>query len=237
MKVLGISAFYHDSAACLVEDGEIVAAAQEERFTRVKHDAGFPGNAVRYCLAEGGIGDGGLVATNDRDLAEKIRSLRMHGEGSRYYHELIGINSRLDAIQARVLQIKLRYLEGWCAQRVMRAQTYHNLFTAAGLLSHGIIQLPGAGTGGSHVFNYYVIRVERRNRLKQYLTDHGIQSEVYYPVPLHLQPCFSYLGYRQGDFPSAESIASEVLALPMYPEITLSQQELVVRTIRDFFHS
>jgi dTDP-4-amino-4,6-dideoxygalactose transaminase len=185
----------------------------------------------------GGIGDGGLVATNDQDLAEKIRCLRMHGEASRYYHELIGVNSRLDALQARVLEIKLRYLEGWCAERVMRAATYHNLFTAAKLVNHGIIQLPAAGAGRSHVFNYYVIRVERRDRLKQYLTDHGIQSEVYYPVPLHLQPCFSYLGYRRGDFPSAESIAAEVLALPMYPELTLQQQELVVRTIGDFFHS
>ena len=185
----------------------------------------------------GGIGDGGLVATNDQDLAEKIRCLRMHGEGSRYYHELIGVNSRLDALLARVLEIKLRYLEGWCAERVMRAATYHDLFTAAKLVNHGITQLPAAGAGRSHVFNYYVIRVERRDRLKQYLTDHGIQSEVYYPVPLHLQPCFSYLGYRRGDFPSAESIAAEVLALPMYPELTLQQQELVVRTIGDFFHS
>jgi dTDP-4-amino-4,6-dideoxygalactose transaminase len=161
----------------------------------------------------------------------------MHGEGSRYYHELIGINSRLDAIQARVLEIKLRYLEGWCAERVMRAQTYQDLFTAAGLLGHGIIHLPAAGSGRCHVFNYYVIRVERRDRLKQYLTAHGIQSEVYYPVPLHLQPCFSYLGYRQGDFPGAETMASEVLALPMYPELALQQQELVVQTIGDFFHS
>ncbi len=185
----------------------------------------------------GGIGDGGLVATNDTDLAEKVRRLRMHGEGSRYYHELIGINSRLDVIQARVLEIKLRHLEQWCAQRVMHAKTYHDLFAATGLLGHGIIHLPAAGTGRSHVFNYYVIRVERRDLLKQYLAEHGIQSEVYYPVPLHLQPCFSDLGYRDGDFPNAESIASEVLALPMYPELALPQQELVVHTIRDFFHS
>jgi len=185
----------------------------------------------------GGIGDGGLVATNDQDLAEKIRRLRMHGEGSRYYHELIGINSRLDALQARVLEIKLRYLEGWCAERVKCAESYHDLFTAAKLLNDGVIHLPATGAGRAHVFNYYVIRVERRDRLKQYLTDHGIQSEVYYPVPLHLQPCFSYLGYRRGDFPGAESIAAEVLALPMYPELTLQQQELVVRTIRDFFRS
>jgi dTDP-4-amino-4,6-dideoxygalactose transaminase len=185
----------------------------------------------------GGIGDGGLIATNRLAWAERLKTLRMHGESSRYHHDWIGINSRLDVIQARVLRVKLKYLDSWCAQRIERANVYHRLFTASGLLGHGINSCPAAGTGQSHVFNYYVIRVEHRDRLKQYLREHSIQSEIYYPVPLHLQPCFSHLGYRRGDFPNAEKIATEVLALPMYPELPLEHQELVVDKIKAFFRS
>jgi dTDP-4-amino-4,6-dideoxygalactose transaminase len=183
----------------------------------------------------GGIGDGGLVATNRADLAEKIRALRMHGEGARYHHEFVGINSRLDVIQASVLAVKLRYLDQWCRQRIERAQTYRNLLTASGLLGRGLISLAHAGGDRTHVFNYYVIRVERRDPLQQYLSAHGVQTAVYYPIPLHLQPCFKNLGYRRGDFPNAERIASEVLALPMYPELASQQQEYVVQTLIDFF--
>ncbi|HWP56490.1 MAG TPA: DegT/DnrJ/EryC1/StrS family aminotransferase [Candidatus Acidoferrales bacterium] len=185
----------------------------------------------------GGIGDGGLIATHRQDLAEKLRALRMHGETARYRHELVGVNSRLDAIQAAVLAVKLRHLDQWCARRIERARYYGELFGASGLLGNGIIGIPAEGENRRHVFNYYTVRVERRDRLGEYLRGRGIQTAVYYPVPLHLQPCFKDLGYRRGEFPNAERVAGEVLALPMYPELRPEQQQYVVDTIKGFFRS
>ncbi len=183
----------------------------------------------------GGIGDGGLVATNHAPLADKIRILRVHGQGAKYHHEAIGINSRLDVIQAAVLQVKLRYLDQWCEERIQRAHLYHRLFSEAGLLDNQRIIPPPTGLGKSHVFNYYVIRAQLRDELKSYLAKHGIQTQVYYPLPLHLQPSFSDLGYRKGDFPNAELLASQALAIPMYPELTSDQQETVIQRIADFY--
>jgi len=181
----------------------------------------------------GGFGDGGLVTTNDRALADKLRMLRMHGEQAKYHHEVTGINSRLDSLQAAVLGVKQQYLEGWCEQRIQRAGVYHRLLSQSGLLDR--ITLPSPSTDKAHVFNNYVICAQRRDQLKQFLEKNGIQSEIYYPLPLHLQNCFADLGYRAGDFPYAERAAHEVLALPLYPELTLAQQEEVVQNIEAFY--
>jgi dTDP-4-amino-4,6-dideoxygalactose transaminase len=183
----------------------------------------------------GGFGDGGLIVTESVDLAKKLRMLRMHGESLKYHHEVTGINSRLDSIQAAVLSVKQKYLDTWCEERIERAEAYRHLFMESGLLGNGILSIPGAITDKSHVFNNYVIRAQRRDELRQFLAENGVQSEIYYPVPLHLQKCFAALGHRQGDFPQAELATSQVLALPLYPELTLDQQETVVDRIRAFF--
>lgn len=183
----------------------------------------------------GGFGDAGMVTTRDPELAERVTMLRMHGERVRYHHEVTGINSRLDSLQAAVLAVKQQYLETWCGQRIERAEKYYELFTQSGLLGHGVLKIPARSVDKSHVFNNYVVRVERRDELKQFLAENGIQSEIYYPLPLHLQNCFADLGYRKGDFPHAELAASQVLALPLYPELTSAQQESVVTTIRAFY--
>jgi dTDP-4-amino-4,6-dideoxygalactose transaminase len=160
----------------------------------------------------------------------------MHGERTKYHHEVTGINSRLDSLQAAVLAVKQQFLETWCSRRIQRAERYLELFTQSGLLGYGVLTVPARSLDKAHVFNNYVVRVERRDELKQFLAENGIQSEIYYPVPLHLQRCFAGLGYRRGEFPQAELAASRVLALPLYPELTQAQQELVVETIRAFYH-
>jgi dTDP-4-amino-4,6-dideoxygalactose transaminase len=183
----------------------------------------------------GGAGDGGLVATNRPELAEKVRTLRVHGASLKYHHQMIGLNSRLDAIQAAVLSVKLRHLDRWCEARIRRAALYQRLFSSTGLVGKEIISLPVPGKENSHVFNLYVIRARRRDDLKRFLGEQGVQTVVYYPLPLHLQPCFAYLEYRKGDFPHSELAASQVLALPIYPEISSKQQEFVVQKIAYFY--
>ena len=183
----------------------------------------------------GGYGDGGLVCTDDAKLIARLRMLRVHGESEKYHHQLTGINSRLDSIQAAVLSVKQRYIEEWCSRRIERAQTYHRLFTDNGLVGEPIRQIPAPMTDRSHVFNNYVIRVESRDDLRRFLAAAGIQSEIYYPLPLHLQSCFAELGYKRGEFPQAEIAAKQVLALPLYPELTLAQQQTVVGAIQKFF--
>jgi dTDP-4-amino-4,6-dideoxygalactose transaminase len=183
----------------------------------------------------GGFGDGGLVSTNDRDLADRLRMLRMHGERIKYHHEVTGINSRLDSLQAAVLSIKLKYLETWCEERIRCATAYQELFNQSRAANDGIIQIPAKSSDKTHVFNNYVIRAQRRDELKQFLAEKGIQSEIYYPLPLHLQKCFADLGHHEGDFPRAEQAAREVLALPLYPELNIAQQEEVVGTIEAFY--
>ncbi|MGE5305715.1 MAG: DegT/DnrJ/EryC1/StrS family aminotransferase [Alphaproteobacteria bacterium] len=183
----------------------------------------------------GGYGDGGLVCGDDAKLIERLRMLRVHGESEKYHHRLTGINSRLDSIQAAVLSVKQRYIEEWCNRRIQRAQTYYRLFIDSGLVGEQIHEIPALVTDRSHVFNNYVIRAERRDDLKQFLANAGIQSEIYYPLPLHLQTCFAELGYKTGDFPQAELAAKQVLALPLYPELSPAQQEAVVGTIKKFF--
>lgn len=180
----------------------------------------------------GGFGDGGMVVTNNERLAEKVRILRVHGSKPKYYHKMVGINSRLDEIQAAVLRIKLRHLENWTNGRIEKARIYNRLFDEAGLQE--IMTLPTT-SADRHVFNQYVIRVKKRDQLREYLAKEGIGTEIYYPVPLHMQQCFRYLRYKRGDFPVSEKAARETLALPIYPELTIEEQQYVVNKIGDFY--
>lgn len=185
----------------------------------------------------GGFGDGGMVCTNRRELAENIGMLRRHGERTKYFHEVTGLNSRLDSLQAAVLAIKQQYLESWCEERIQRAEKYRELFGKTRLLGNGLTKLPPSVTDKSHVFNNYVIGAERRDELKRFLAERGIQTEIYYPLPLHLQNCFAELGYKKGDFFEAELASRHVLALPLYPELTPVQQETVVGAIGEFYRA
>jgi dTDP-4-amino-4,6-dideoxygalactose transaminase len=181
----------------------------------------------------GAPGDAGLVTTQDDHLAARVRRLRTHGAETRYEHVEVGINSRLDAIQAAILTVKLRHLDEWNAARRARAAHYDELLCEAGL--EGDVTPPRVAPGSTHVFHQYVIRATRRDLLRAHLTERGIASEVYYPIPLHLQPCFASLGYHRGDFPEAERAADEVLALPIYPELAPEAQAHVVTAIRAFY--
>ena len=184
-------------------------------------------------------GDAGLVTTGNGRFADRARTLRVHGMRERYFHEEIGWNSRLDTIQAAVLLVKLRYIEVWNQARRERAKIYDELFMRSSLVEKGPypergVVLPYVDPRGTHVFHQYVIRVRRRDALHAFLAERGIGSEVYYPVPLHLQQCFAKLGYAEGAFPESERAAKEVLALPMFPELTQDEQQLVVTAIAAF---
>ena len=183
-------------------------------------------------------GDAGLVTTSNPDYAEHVRRLRNHGGAKRYYHDEVGANSRLDALQAAILRVKLPHLETWNSQRRARAANYDRLFSESGLTGPKgsfPIRLLYVSPHACHVFHQYVIRATRRDELRAFLTERKIGTEIYYPVPLHLQPCFAYLGYRQGDLPEAESAAREVLALPMFPELREDEQAWVVENIAEFY--
>jgi dTDP-4-amino-4,6-dideoxygalactose transaminase len=176
----------------------------------------------------GGCGDGGMVLTNDPDIAEKINILRVHGSKPKYYHTLIGCNSRLDSLQASILLAKFKYLDKWNSERRRNADIYDSLFKGMDLVT------PYGESFNYHIYNQYVIRVKSgRDKLRDALKDAGIATEIYYPVPLHLQKCFSDLGYKSGDFPKSEEAAEGTIALPIYPELTKAQQEQVVKAIRD----
>jgi dTDP-4-amino-4,6-dideoxygalactose transaminase len=181
----------------------------------------------------GAAGDAGLVTALDDRLAARLRRLREHGSEKRYEHVEVGLNSRLDAIQAAILQVKLRHVDAWSDARAARAATYDRLLREAGLV--GAIALPHVHPGARHIFHQYVIRAERRDGLRDHLRSQGIGCEVYYPIPLHLQQCFADLGYRPGSLPETERASREVLALPMYPELTPAQQERVVAGVASFF--
>lgn len=180
----------------------------------------------------GGAGDGGMVVTNDQDIAERLGILRGHGSKPKYYHSIVGINSRLDALQAAVLQVKLRHLDSWSAARRANAYTYGRLFAGRDLSDK--VTLPVIPDGYGHIFNQFVIRVKDRDVLREYLRENGVGTEIYYPVPLHLQECFAELGYHEGDMPESEDAAKTTLALPIYPELTGDMQEYVVETIDAF---
>lgn len=181
----------------------------------------------------GGAGDGGMVTTNDQQLAQRLRILRVHGTEKKYHYELLGINSRIDALQAAILRVKLRHLDKWTQQRRRNAERYHMLFVKYGLAEW--LVLPRPRETSFHVYNQYSILAPRRDELQMYLRDHGIPTEIYYPSPLHVEPAFAYLGYRLGDFPNAEKACQEALSLPIYPELTFDKQRAVVRTISHFY--
>jgi len=183
----------------------------------------------------GGFGDGGMVTTDDQALADRVRMLRVHGSRVKYVHEVIGLNSRLDALQAAVLRVKLKYLEEWTKGRQRNAARYEALFKEANLLDR--VTLPIVTAENRHVYNQYVVRVPRRDQLRAFLQEQGVGTEIYYPVPLHLQACYKDLGYRKGSFPQAERAAEETLALPIYAELTADQQAYVVETIKKFYAS
>jgi dTDP-4-amino-4,6-dideoxygalactose transaminase len=180
----------------------------------------------------GAFGDAGLVTTRDPELAARARRLRNHGMEPKYYHHLVGGNFRMDALQAAVLRVKAPHLPAWTEARRLNATRYVRLFQEAGL--EGRVVLPVEPREQRHIFHQFVVRVPDRDALKRHLDDRGIGTEVYYPVPFHLQPCFASLGYQAGDFPQAERAAAESLALPVYGELGLDQQQAVVAAIAEF---
>lgn len=250
----------------LIEDvAQAIGASWKDKQGQ-SHRAGSMGTAATFSFYPtknlSAYGDAGLVTTDSPQMAAHMRRLRNHGSPKRYLHEEMGWNCRLDAIQAAILRVKLKYVEGWNDSRRRVAANYDHLFADAGLaprneprsesrvnptaqsainsqqstMSESFpIQLPQTASGAHHVFHQYVVRAYRRDELREFLTARQIGTEVYYPIPLHLQPAFVYLGHREGDFPKAERASKEVLALPMFPELTEEEQGRVVNSIADFY--
>ena len=217
----------------VIEDAaQALGAKYKKRYAGTMGDTGcfsfFPSKNL------GGYGDGGMVVTNDSNLAEKISILRSHGSKDIYMHPAVGGNFRLDDIQAAILTVKLKYLGAWTKKRQENALLYDKLFKQYKL--DEMVVLPYACQNRNHVYNQYVINVPKRDELKKFLGEKGISTGVYYPCPLHLQECFIFLGYKQGDFPEAENAAAKTLALPIYPELSAEQQEYIVSSIRDYFN-
>ncbi|MBA5871519.1 MAG: transcriptional regulator [Nitrospira sp. CR2.1] len=216
----------------VIEDAcQAIGAAQQGRRAGVLGDVAcfsfFPSKNL------GGFGDAGMVTMNDKALAESIAMLRVHGSRVRYVHEAIGINSRLDALQAAVLLVKLKRLDQWAEGRRRNAARYVQLFTQAQLTDR--VTLPVVGQDNVHVFNQFTLRVQKRDELRSYLKDQGVGTEVYYPLPLHLQNCYRDLGYPKGSFPQSERAAEDVLSLPIYAELSDEQLEYVVQMIAAFY--
>lgn len=188
----------------------------------------------------GGFGDGGMVLTDKEEWAEKLKLIRVHGSKNKYFYEIIGGNFRLDALQAAVLRVKLRHLDEWLEKRKEKASFYDDLFDRSGLLEEGSVLPPkplfkNSGIKNYHTYHQYVIRAQDRDELQKYLNERRISTAIYYPLPLHMQKCFAYLGYKEGDFPESEKAAREVLALPIYPELTSDQQDFIVTSIAEFY--
>ena len=183
----------------------------------------------------GCAGDGGLVTTTDPQLADRLKLLRAHGSRKKYQYEIVGTNSRLDALQAAILRVKLRHLDAWAKARQRHAASYRVL--CADYALNETLVTPSCPTNSTHVYNQFVLRVPQREALRSHLQKSGIPTDVYYPSPLHVQPAFAYLGYGQGSFPVAEKASEEVLALPVYPELTEQDQDRIVSTIATFFKS
>lgn len=183
-------------------------------------------------------GDAGMITTGDAGIAAHLRRLRNHGSPRRYLHDEIGWNSRLDAIQAAILRVKLPHIENWNKQRRAHAANYDRLLTQSGLTratNDAPVRILSVSPNAHHVFHQYVVRAQRRDGLRDFLAARQIGSEIYYPLPLHLQPAFAYLGYREGDLPQSERAANEVLALPMFPELTEAEQQWVVESVAEFY--
>jgi dTDP-4-amino-4,6-dideoxygalactose transaminase len=183
----------------------------------------------------GCFGDGGMVVANDPEIAAKAKMLRVHGSRKKYYHELPGINSRLDAVQAAVLKVKLPYLNEWTKKRQEHAGLYNQLLTETKLIEKGLVRIPYTVKNCCHVYHQYTIAVKDRDRLQSYLKAQGVHTTVYYPLALHMQPVFSSLGYKPGDFPHSEQAANQVLSLPMFPELNEDEIKRAAALITNFF--
>jgi dTDP-4-amino-4,6-dideoxygalactose transaminase len=222
----------------VIEDAAQALGAEYACHDGRKKRAGSMGNYGCFSFFPsknlGAFGDGGMVTTNEEGVYERLKIMRVHGSKPKYHHRIIGGNFRLDALQAAVLIVKLKYLEQWTEGRIANAGRYRSLFEASGVSG---IELP-TEKGGRHIYNQFVIRVpDRRDELKAYLNDRGVGCEIYYPVPLHLQECFRYLRHDPGDFPVSEEAAERTLALPVYPELTSDQIEYVTDIIVKFYKS
>jgi dTDP-4-amino-4,6-dideoxygalactose transaminase len=225
-----ILAIAREANVAVIED-----AAQAIGATYQGRQAGSMGTAGCFSFFPsknlGAFGDAGLVTTNDDHVAHELRLLRNHGAEPKYFHKKIGGNFRLDALQAAVLRVKLPHLPAWTEARRRNADTYRQLFTEARLLD--VVTLPVEPSGRHHIFNQFVVRVPNRDRVRAGLAERGIGTEIYYPVPFHLQECFAALGHARGDFPEAEAAADSTLALPIYGELTREQQAAVVAALAD----
>jgi dTDP-4-amino-4,6-dideoxygalactose transaminase len=217
----------------VIEDGAQAVGA--------KFDGQYVGNIGQYgCFSFfpsknlGGAGDGGMITTSDPKIADRLKLIRVHGSRTKYQHEILGTNSRLDALQAAILRVKLRHLETWTTSRNARAERYRELFEQAGLTQK--ISIPVSPSAQyRHVYNQFTIRCPERDGLRDFVRARGIPTEIYYPRPLHLQPAFSHLGYQAGQFPQAEAASEQVLSLPVFPELTEAQQTAIVQSIADFY--
>jgi dTDP-4-amino-4,6-dideoxygalactose transaminase len=229
MDTVNVVAAKHGLA--VIEDAAQAIGARDARL-RTAGSIGTVGSLSFFPSKNlGAFGDAGMVLTNDGTLADRMRILRSHGSQPKYYHHVVGGNFRLDALQAAVLRVKLKYLAGWSKARRENAERYRVLFEEARL--GDTVALPEDKPG--HIYNQFVIRCPQRDAVQRFLRERGVGTEVYYPLPLHLQPCFKDLGYRDGDFPEAEAAAGETLALPIYPELPESAQQYVVTQVRAFF--
>ena len=188
----------------------------------------YPGKNLGAC------GEGGAVTTNDESIAQKIRMLRDHGQAKKYYHDFEGYNGRLDAIQCGILRIKLRHLPEWNEKRRQNAFLYNDLLTRNSKPATSDITVPYEPLWSKAVYHLYIIRTKRRDELQKFLSDNGIGTGLHYPIPLHLQKAYTYLGYGEGDFPVTERVASEILSLPMYPHLTEQQILYVIDRIKEF---
>jgi len=252
----GILEIANEYGLVVVEDGaQAIGAEYPSIHNEVPLRAGSMGHFGCFSFFPsknlGGFGDGGMVTTNDAETADRLKILRVHGSKPKYYHHLVGGNFRLDALQAAVLLVKLKYLDGWTAKRRQNAAYYNSLFQQSSLVEKGFIVPPRAvWESGSeinpqsairnpklvgHIYNQYVIRAKERDELRAYLTEKNIGTEIYYPLALHQQQCFVELGYKAGDFPESEKAAAETLALPVYPELEPVQQDYVVEKISSFY--
>jgi dTDP-4-amino-4,6-dideoxygalactose transaminase len=231
MDALGALAAKH--GLIVIED-----AAQAIGATWQGRAAGSLGAAAGFSFYPtknlGAMGDAGMVTTNDEEIAVRLRMLREHGMRKRYHHEVLGANSRLDAVQAATLRVKLEFVAEWNALRVQHATRYDELFVSAGVAGDPVV-LPARDVRAGHVFHQYVVRVERRDALREHLTARGVGSEIFYPIPLHRQQALEFLGYAEGSLPESERASREVLALPMYAELREDEQERVVATIAEFY--
>ena len=227
-----IMAMASDCGAAVIEDAaQSLGSSYKGKHAGTFGDVGcfsfFPSKNL------GCAGDGGLISTNRSDLASKLKALRVHGAPKKYHYQMLGINSRLDALQAAILRVKLPYLNSWSEGRRENARQYHALFQKYDLLK--VVQLPAEPEGNAHVYNQFSIRVKQRDALRTHLQNCGVPTEIYYPYPLHLEPAYAFLGHREGDLPVAEAACREVISLPIYPELTAEQMEMVVSAIAAFY--